>query len=459
MQLTTLQAQISTLEAQLATQRTLQSATSTVRLNTLLTISAALLVTHELDAILQLIVREAPALFPGASGTLLYLADADERHLVLQAASAGPVRGLPLRPGQGLAGRAFLAPRAMLLVGPELELALDERDADSGADLESLLHPWPPSSALLAPLRSAGQRLGALVISGGTQAHLFLPRDLPFVQALADLAVVAITETRARERAGALQRDLDQTQAQQAETQARLSTAQAQLLQSAKLAAVGELAASIAHEINNPLYAARNSLYLVEQDLLPDAPPRPFLAIAQAELGRIARIISRMRDFYRPSRTELEQIDVNAVIMETVELVQTHLRHGNIAVVTDLAADLPTVVAHTDQLRQVVLNLMLNACDAMPGGGTLQVTTQHLPARPGQEATLIIQIADTGVGIPSEHQPHVFEPFYTTKPQGTGLGLAISAHIITQHGGQISVESTVGAGTVFTITLPLKVRS
>jgi two-component system NtrC family sensor kinase len=455
-QLAALQAQVSALEAQLATQHTLQSATSTVRLNTLLTISAALLVTHEVEAILDLVVRETPALFPGASGALLYLADANGQRLVLRAASAGPAHGLTLQPGQGMAGRAFLAPRAMMLVGPELELALGELDTGQITHLEAVLRPWPPSSALLAPLRSAGQRLGALVIYGGTQAHLFLPRDLPFVQALADLAAIAITETRARERAGALQRDLARTQAQQAEIQVRLSMAQAQLLQSAKLAAVGELAASVAHEINNPLYAARNSLYLIEQDLLPDAPPRPFLAIAQTELGRIARIISRMRDFYRPSRTELEPTDVNAVILETVDLVQTHLRHGNVAVITDLAADLPEIVAHTDQLHQVALNLILNACDAMPGGGTLRVTTQRLPALPDQEAAISIRVADTGVGIPPEHQPHLFEPFYTTKPQGTGLGLAISAHITTQHGGQISVESTVGVGSTFTITLPLK---
>src|SRR5262249_6577033 len=194
----------------------------------------------------------------------------------------------------------------------------------------------------------------------------------------------------------ARRRALPQTRARQAGPQARPSMARAQLLQSAKLAAVGELAASIAHEINNPLYAARNSLYLVEQDLLPDAPQRPFLALAQTELGRIARIISRMRDFYRPSRTELEPTDVNAVIVDTIELLQTHLRHGSITVVTDLAAGLPLIIAHTDQLRQVILNLMLNACDAMPAGGMLRVTTQHQPALPGQEAAMIIRIADTG---------------------------------------------------------------
>ena len=284
---------------------------------------------------------------------------------------------------------------------------------------------------------------------------MFIPRDLPFVQALADLAAVAIAETSQRERARLLQRNLAQTQSLHAETQARLDTAQAQLLQSAKLAAVGELAASVAHEINNPLYAARNSLFLVEQDLLPGAPQRQFLEIAQAELGRIARIITRMRDFYRPTRAELEPTTINDVLMATVELVQTHLRHGQVAVTTDLADDLPQMTAHTDQIRQVFLNLMLNACDAMPNGGTLRITSHMRPASVDQPTDIVVQIADTGVGIAPEHRAHLFEPFYTTKAQGTGLGLAISAHIITQHSGQIEVASEVGVGTTFTVRLPV----
>lgn len=424
------------------------------RLDMLLAICSALLVTHELHDVTSLLVQRAVPLFTGASGALLFLIDNAEDQLILHAASTGKVSPLRLAPGQGIAGQAYLAPRAMLMVGPELELALEELNGEQLQALSELLDPWPPASALLAPLRIEGRRLGSLVLYGGTHAHLFVPRDLPFVQALADLAAVAIAETTERARSERLQSDLVITQSRQAEIQARFDLAQAQLLQSAKLAAVGELAASVAHEINNPLYAARNSLYLVDQDTPPDAPQRPFLEIAQGELARIARIITRMRDFYRPARAELEPTDINDVLLGTIELVRTHLRHGHVDIQETLSAHLPQLIAHTDQMRQVFLNLMLNACDAMPNGGTLHITTKLLqPA--GQTPAICVQIADTGIGIPTEHQPHLFEPFYTTKPQGTGLGLAISAHIIAQHGGAITLDSTVGIGTTFTITLPV----
>lgn len=252
-----------------------------------------------------------------------------------------------------------------------------------------------------------------------------------------------------RERAAQLQADLQTSQTQHAETRAQLNATQAQLLQSAKLAAVGELAASVAHEINNPLYAARNSLYLIDQDLPADSPQRTFLEIAQNELGRISRIITRMRDFYRPSRDELELVDVGAILESTIELVQTHLRHGAVSVEADFAQNLPPVVAHVDQIRQVFLNLMLNACDAMASGGVLRVTTR------ASNGNVQIDIADTGIGIASDHLEHIFEPFYTTKSSGTGLGLAISCHIVAQHGGHIDVESEVGRGTTFAITLPI----
>ncbi len=423
------------------------------RLSTILSISAALLISRDVEAIIQQVVQEAVDLFPGTSAAHLFLFDPDGEHLVLRAAE-GAVSASK-RPVIGLASRAFLAPRAMLFVGPELELALDDLPDEQLGELRLSLDCWPPLSALLAPLRVEGQRLGALVLYGGVNAHLYHPRDLPFVQALADLTAVAIDEVTQRARAAALQRDLAVTQLLHAEAEARLNTAQAQLLQSAKLAAVGELAASVAHEINNPLYAARNSLYLVEQDLAEDAPPRAFLTIAQQELGRIARIITRMRDFYRPSRTELAETSINALLRETLELVQTHLRHGHINVITSLDADVPTLIAHADQLRQVFLNIILNACDAMPHGGDLRVGTQLVQARSEAPATIGIFFGDTGEGIPLEHQPHLFEPCYTTKVLGTGLGLAISAHIITQHGGRITLESELDVGTTFTILLPV----
>jgi two-component system NtrC family sensor kinase len=449
-----LRLRIAELEAQLAGERGKHISLNDMRLEPLLSVSASLLVAHDLPAILRLTARETARIFPGACCALVFLADDDGRQVELRATNMGHTVNLVMAVGQADAGRAFLAPRPMLLLGPELEMTLGELNEEQEQTLQNLIGSWPPTSALLAPLRIEGQRLGALVLYGGNNAHLFHPRDLPFIQALANLVAVAVAETKQRERAMTLQHALSTTKTLHAETQARLTTAEAQLLQSAKLAAVGELAASIAHEINNPLYAARNSLYLVEQDLPPDAPQRDFLEIAQSELGRIAKIISRMRDFYRPSRDELEPVEINMLLEETVELVQTHLRRGQIIMQLELAPNLPKLTGHADQIRQVFLNLMINACDAMQDGGTLTIRTQHIPQQADQPSHVRIDIADTGYGITPEHLARIFEPFYTTKSHGTGLGLAISAHIITQHGGQIQVESTIGSGTSFNIVLP-----
>ncbi len=421
------------------------------RLAALVSVSAALLINHDIAAITRLVVQHAAKLFPGTATAHLYLAEHEaEGRLQLYASTPEQASGSLV---MLLAEIAIKAPRALLLSGPELEYTLHQQARAQLAEVDP--DTWP-QSALLAPLRIESQRIGALVICSERLSHLYHPRDLPLVQALADLTVIAIDEIQQRQRAAALQRDLVHTQSLRAEAEARLNAAQAQLLQSAKLAAVGELSASVAHEINNPLYAARNSLYLIEQDLPPDAPQRTFLTIAQQELGRIARIITRMRDFYRPSRGELTSANINALLRETLELVTTHLRHNHVTVHTRLTNDLPPIVAHADQLRQVFLNIILNACDAMPSGGDLTVSSQLIAGHAGSPATLAISITDTGVGIPPEHIPHLFEPFYTTKPHGTGLGLAISAHIVTQHGGRITVDSQPGVGTTFTILLPLE---
>ncbi|MCX7790807.1 MAG: GAF domain-containing protein, partial [Chloroflexaceae bacterium] len=206
------------------------------RLSAILSISAALLLSRDVDAIVRLVVNEAVNLFPGTSVAHLYLVDGETDRLMLRGGGNAHTCDQLV----GLASLAILSPRAMLLVGPELEFALDQlADADREA-LRALLPHWPPSSALITPVRLETQRLGALVLYGGINAHLYHPRDLPFVQALGDLTAIAIDEVTQRARAAALQRDLAITQSLHAEAQARLNTAQAQLLQSAKLAAVGE---------------------------------------------------------------------------------------------------------------------------------------------------------------------------------------------------------------------------
>jgi len=233
---------------------------------------------------------------------------------------------------------------------------------------------------------------------------------------------------------------------------ARVSAAEAGMMQAARLAAVGQLAASIAHEINNPLYAARNSLYLLEADLdlLPDRSSMQYLAIARDELGRIAGIIERMRDFCRPPRGDLTPCDLNRLVEETLSITSLNTRHTAVQVNFTPAPALSPVVGNSDQLRQVLLNLLLNAVDAMPDGGALTVRTLAGPA------AALLEIADTGMGIPDDIRVHLFEPFFTTKPTGTGLGLSISAHIVTQHHGQIEVESEPGKGTTFRVALPYR---
>ncbi|HEX5692011.1 MAG TPA: ATP-binding protein [Roseiflexaceae bacterium] len=230
----------------------------------------------------------------------------------------------------------------------------------------------------------------------------------------------------------------------------RLNATEAGMLQAARLAAVGQLAASIAHEINNPLYAARNCLALLEQEPPSAVRTSPFLNVARDELARIARIIERMREFYRPDRGTLAPCDIHSLLAETLELAELNVHDQSIRVVFSPGPPLPPVVANGDQLRQVFLNLVLNAIEAMPAGGTLTVRSA---ARPG---SVQIDVQDTGAGIPDDLRPRLFEPFFTNKPNGTGLGLSISAHIVTQHSGRIEVDSSPGHGATFRVILPLR---
>jgi two-component system NtrC family sensor kinase len=223
------------------------------------------------------------------------------------------------------------------------------------------------------------------------------------------------------------------------------------LIQSAKLAATGQLAASIAHEINNPLQAVQSCVYLIADGAPQDDPNVKYVNIARQELDRIARIVGRMLDFHHPGTEARQATDVNDLIENVLALAHKRLQHSNIVVETKLASDLPKIQAVGDHIKQVLLNLFLNALEAMPQGGTLQVQTE---SRHPDDKWLTISIQDDGIGMSAEDLTRLFEPFYTTKPSGTGLGLSISYDIVAQHGGEILVDSEPGQGTTFTIRLP-----
>ena len=229
------------------------------------------------------------------------------------------------------------------------------------------------------------------------------------------------------------------------------------LFDSEKLAATGRLAASIAHEINNPLEAVQNSLYLLEKTAARGGRDRQYLEIAARETQRMSRILRQMLGFYRMTEA-MTETDINALIEDAEGLVAKRLRERGVQIVNSFEPALPHVRASSDQLKQVLLNLLLNAADSMAKGGTITVTTL-VGATEGEVVgpeAIQIQVQDTGAGIPEDLLEEIFEPFFSTKPgKGTGLGLWVSQGIVQNHGGALRVRSRVGRGTTFTITLPV----
>jgi two-component system NtrC family sensor kinase len=237
---------------------------------------------------------------------------------------------------------------------------------------------------------------------------------------------------------------------------------QGQIAQSEKLAAIGQLAAGIMHEINNPLATIGACIDAVEGHtgtLSAESRTKvdEYLRIMDAEVERCKRIVNNLLDLSRPRGGAKSEEDVNVVVEQTLLLLKHHDRFKALDLRRDLAAGLPPVIASKDQLIQVFMALMLNAADAMEARGTLTVRTAPNPARADE---VLIAFADTGHGLAKADMQKIFEPFYTTKPQGrgTGLGLSICYTIIADHRGRIEVDSTLGRGSTFTVYLPVAHR-
>jgi len=222
-----------------------------------------------------------------------------------------------------------------------------------------------------------------------------------------------------------------------------------QLFESEKLAAIGRLAASIAHEVNNPLEAIKNALYLMQSGPEGDQNAR-FLEIARKETERVSHIIRQMLGFARRSG-EVDWVDVNQLLEETLVLLEKKLKQVKIRVVRTLDPDLPKIRARADQMRQVLLNLLINAQQAIVGEGEIRVATSRL--HQALQPSILVQISDSGVGIAEDDLNRIFEPFFSTGKKGTGLGLWVTHDIVRQHGGRIDVTSEQGRGTTFNIVL------
>jgi len=304
----------------------------------------------------------------------------------------------------------------------------------------------PPRGLMAIPLYTPEQIIGVLEVASD-HADGFTADHLRTLQGIASMMTIALVNARLYNEIKNLLQEREQ--------------AQAQLVHAEKMSALGRLVASISHEINNPLQAIQFCLSLVEEDVTQtphDISTVEYLATIHTEVERISAIVRRMRDFYRPAAEGRQLTDVHTVIDAVLDLGRKQLEHNRIEVERAYAPGLVPIRSNVDRLKQVFLNLVLNAIDAMPEGGKLTVSTAMNETTMDQDhiglRTVRIAFQDTGSGMSPEVQAHLFEPFFTTKEGGSGLGLSISYGIIQSLGGLIEVASVPGSGSTFTILLP-----
>ena len=295
--------------------------------------------------------------------------------------------------------------------------------------LASLLYPfvdsWPPPIGV----SDLGLRVGFFLLAGLCMGGL------------------AERERRERRLVEHLNRELQ-------ENQQRLTEAQEQLIRSDRLATVGELAAGLAHDLRNPLAGVSGALHVLAGQF-PDADSRQaLLTEIQSQIARMNKTLTDLLRHARPPTPQYLALDVNEVVEQTPWFLPMASGVG-IEMVSRLQPDLPPLRLDPNLLQQALLNILINARQAMPNGGQLTVSTRLCPSLTGKGEAVEVAISDTGVGILEDDLSRIFQPFFTTKARGTGLGLAIAARIVEQHGGRIAVESEVGKGTTFRIVFPV----
>jgi two-component system NtrC family sensor kinase len=234
----------------------------------------------------------------------------------------------------------------------------------------------------------------------------------------------------------------------------QLRRIQAQLMRSEKLASLGRLASGVAHEINSPLTGILTFSHLLMRKLKDNPDLQKELELIVRETTRVSTIVRGLLDFARESKPQKRPCNINDLILHTLSLVERQAVFQNIRMAKNLDSQVPIILLDANQIQQVFMNILLNAADAMPHGGTLTIASHHPP----KDSFIQVKFSDTGCGIPEENLDRIFDPFFTTKAdkKGTGLGLAVSYGIIDRHRGRVEVQSEVGRGTTFTIYLPLE---
>lgn len=313
---------------------------------------------------------------------------------------------------------------------------------------------WQAGSEMCVAIRDGMKILGIIDVESSSR-NAFTHNDFMALESLAGILASVITSADQYQR---LETTISQLRATQLELRERMDAqrkAENRLLQAAKLAAVGEMAAGIAHELNNPLTSVTGFAELALEDIPGDNQTRKDLELVVREAKRARDVVRRLLDFARQGESSRASASLNEVVDDVVALSRHLIHTSGVVLKTRFDESLPWVMMDANQIKQVALNLVHNALQAMPDGGTMEIVTSS--ARRQNRAWALIAVSDTGVGIPHPDLSRIFEPFFTTKGNqgGTGLGLSVTYGIVTDHGGTIEVESESGKGSKFTVWLPL----
>ena len=316
------------------------------------------------------------------------------------------------------------------------------------------LRDWDAGSEMCVALKDGSRVLGIIDVES-SQRNAFTNNDL---LAIESLAAVLATVVSSSEQYQHLQETVHQLRTTQVELRARIAAQQeteSRLMQAAKLAAVGEMAAGIAHELNNPLTTVTGFSELILDETPKDAPHRADMEMILREALRARGVVRRLLDFARQGERTRAMSDMNEIADDVLALTRHLIHTSGVKLEVDLAKDLPWVSVDSNQIKQVLLNLIHNALQAMPNGGRLQILTEV--RQKDNRKWVVVTVKDSGMGIEPQNKDRIFEPFFTTKGNvgGTGLGLAVTYGIVTDHGGTIEVESRPNAGSSFVVWLPI----
>ena len=436
---------------------------------------------HDYQAMLEIVARQTAEAMGGFCGVRLLSEDGEWLEMVathdidLEALEfSRRLSNQPMRADEpNFVQRILQSQQALLMPGVSEEQLRAVVKPEDWVHLKYIAS----HSRLLAPIRTRSQALGVLIIARKPGVQAFDEQDLSLAQDLADRAGLAISNARLFKQ---VQNELAERKQAEEVVQAKneeIKKMSQQLWQAAKLATMGELAASIAHELNNPLATISLRTEMLQSQFAPADAQFKSLQIIESEVSRMSNLVTNLLQFSRRSSSQISTINVNEEVANTLELIQYHLRKNSILTVQELSPDISPIHADRQQLRQVFLNLFTNAADAMPLGGMLTIrtwsgekpdagitaplrrsATQSLGLPASDLPQVFIEVSDTGEGIPPDKLERVWEAFYTTKPEGkgTGLGLAICRRIIQEHGGAIEVisDGIPGKGTTVRISLP-----